>query len=215
MTTDPRELSDNPHLAVSGLSCARDDRLLFSDLSFEIKPRQMLLLEGRNGSGKTTLLRALCGIRPPDSGEIRWCGTPIEKLGPDYHAHIAYVAHADGVKRDLTALENLRMSRTLGKPNATSLEAGLEQVGLDGFDDVLALNLSAGQQRRLALARLLITDSRLWILDEPYTSLDKSGIALFGEIMERHTAMGGMIILTAHHDVQLANADVRRLNLSA
>lgn len=208
------ELGDNPHLRVTGLSCVRDDRVLFDALSFEIRPHQMLLLEGRNGSGKTTLLRALCGIRPPDSGEISWCGTPIEKLGPDYHAHIAYVGHADGVKRELTALENLRMAQTLGKPNVTTLKAGLDQVGLAGFEDVLAHNLSAGQQRRLALARLLITDSQLWILDEPYTSLDKSGIELFGRIMEQHTANGGMVILTAHHDVELANADLRRMNLS-
>lgn len=112
-------------------------------------------------------------------------------------------------------MENLHMAQTLGRPNAISLQAGLEQVGLAGFDDVLALNLSAGQQRRLALARLLITDNQLWILDEPYTSLDKSGIALFGQIMEQHTAKGGMIILTAHHDVQLAKVDLQRLNLSA
>lgn len=215
MTARENEQDPNPHLCVSGLSCVRDDRVLFNDLSFEIRSHQMLLLEGRNGSGKTTLLRALCGIRPPDSGEIRWCGTPIEKLGPDYHAHIAYVGHADGVKRELTALENLRMAQTLGKPNTLDLEAGLEQVGLAGFEEVLTLNLSAGQQRRLALARLLITDSQLWILDEPYTSLDKSGIALFGHVMEQHTAKGGMVILTAHHDVQLANADVQRIDLSA
>lgn len=208
-------MGGTPHLCVSALSCVRDDRVLFSNLSFDIRPHQMLLLEGRNGSGKTTLLRALCGIRPADSGEISWCGVSIEKLGPDYHEHIAYVGHADGVKRELTAMENLHMAQTLGRPNAISLQAGLEQVGLAGFDDVLALNLSAGQQRRLALARLLITDNQLWILDEPYTSLDKSGIALFGQIMEQHTAKGGMIILTAHHDVQLAKVDLQRLNLSA
>ena len=199
----------------SGLECIRDDRVLFSGLDFVLGSGQALLLEGRNGSGKTSLLRILCGIRLPDAGSICWNGADINRLGPDYHEHTAYVGHRDGIKLDLTALENLAMARALGKPNAITLEAALEQVDLYGFEDVLTRNLSAGQQRRLALARLLVTDTSLWILDEPFTSLDVHGIKIIEELLESHAARGGMLAVTSHHAVNLHDTPVQRINLSA
>jgi len=205
---------DNPTLEASGLACIRDDRTLFSDLAFRIGPGEALLLEGRNGSGKTSLLRILCGIRLPDAGSIHWCGTDINRLGADYHEHTAYVGHRDGIKLDLTPLENLAMARALGKPNDTSLEEALAKVDLYGFEDVLTRNLSAGQQRRLALARLLVTDTVLWILDEPFTSLDVHGIKVIEELLDRHTAGGGMLAVTSHHAVNLENTRIQRINLS-
>ncbi len=205
---------DNPTLEASGLACIRDDRTLFSDLAFRIGPGEALLLEGRNGSGKTSLLRILCGIRLPDAGSINWCGTDINRLGADYHEHTAYVGHRDGIKLDLTPLENLAMARALGKPNEITLEAALEQVDLYGFEDVLTRNLSAGQQRRLALARLLVTDTTLWILDEPFTSLDVHGIQVIEELLDQHTSRGGMLAVTSHHAVHLANTRMQRINLS-
>ena len=202
-------------LATHSLGCIRDDRTLFSDLAFRLTPGQALLLEGRNGSGKTSLLRILCGIRLPDAGSVTWDGTDIHQLGPDYHEHIAYVGHRDGVKLDLTPRENLAVARAMGKPSGITLDEALERVDLYGFEDVLTRNLSAGQQRRLALARLLVTDTVLWILDEPFTSLDVHGIQVIEELLEQHTRAGGMLAVTSHHTVKLNDTPVTRINLSA
>jgi heme exporter protein A len=204
-----------PSLNAIGLECIRDDRTLFSQLNFTLHPGQVLLLEGRNGSGKTSLLRILCGIRLPDEGSINWNGTDIGRLGPDYHQHMAYVGHRDGNKLDLTPFENLAMARALGKANDMPLEAALEKVDLQGFEDVPTRNLSAGQQRRLALARLLVTDTVLWILDEPFTSLDVDGIRIVESLLDRHTARGGMLAVTSHHTVNLDHSRVQRINLSS
>jgi heme exporter protein A len=202
-------------LEADALECIRDDRTLFRNLAFRLESGQALLLEGRNGSGKTSLLRILCGIRYPDAGTVRWNGTEIEKLGADYYQHTAYVGHRDGNKLDLTALENLAMARALGRPGAVTPQEALEKVDLYGFEDTLTRNLSAGQQRRLALARLLVTDATLWILDEPFTSLDVHGIRVVEELLEAHTRAGGMLAVTSHHTVNLDGTTVHRINLSA
>ena len=207
--------NDTILLEASQLECIRDDRTLFSDLGFRLAPGEALILEGRNGSGKTSLLRILCGIRLPDTGTISWRGADIQRLGADYHQHIAYVGHRDGMKLDLTPRENLAMARALGRPNDIRLETALEQVDLYGFEDVLTRHLSAGQQRRLALARLLVTDTTLWILDEPFTSLDVHGIAVIEELLEAHTRRGGILAVTSHHAVNLPATTLRRINLSA
>ena len=202
-------------LEAHDLMCIRDDRTLFEHLSFHVEPGQVLLLEGRNGSGKTSLLRTLCAIRLPDGGKITWDGEDIFRLGPEYHVHTAYVGHKDGVKLDLSAIENLTMAQGLGDPNDDiSIPQALRQVDLYGFEDVPARNLSAGQQRRLALARLLVTRAKLWILDEPFTSLDTHGIAVVEALFANHLANGGMIALTSHHSVKLDTAAIHRINLS-
>jgi len=207
---------ETPSLEAHSLSCVRDDRTLFEDLSFRLCPGQVLLLEGRNGSGKTSLLRLLCGMRQPDAGQIHWNGEDINRLGPDYYADVAYVGHKDGVKLDLTAYENLKLARGLSAPNAdVSIDEALDQVELWGFDDSPARNLSAGQQRRLALARLLVTRSTLWILDEPFTSLDTLGISIVEGLFAQHVAQGGILAVTSHHKVTLDDAEVIRINLSS
>lgn len=198
------------------LSCIRDDRTLFSDLSFELSPSQTLLIEGRNGSGKTSLLRMLCGIRMPDDGNITWYEKDIFKLSTDYLSSIAYVGHKDGVKLDLTASENLAIAKSLGNPNhRISNETALDTLFLSGFDDVPARRMSAGQQRRLALARLLVTQSKLWILDEPFTSLDRYGIEVIENLIRKHLSNGGMLVMSSHHPVSLEKQSIVRLNLSA
>ena len=207
--------NNNTTLEARELACIRDDRTLFSSLEFRLERGQALVLEGRNGSGKTSLLRILCGIRLPDAGCINWCGENIDRLGADYHEHTAYVGHRDGIKLDLTPLENLAMARALGKPNDSTLEEALEKVDLYGFEDVLTRNLSAGQQRRLALARLLVTDTVLWILDEPFTSLDTHGIKTIEHLLDQHTGKGGMLAVTSHHAVNLNNTPTQTINLSA
>jgi heme exporter protein A len=140
----------------------------------------------------------------------------IFKLGPEFHEHIAYLGHKDGHKPDLTPMENLHIARSLGKANTDiTLEEALDQVGLYGFEDVPTRNMSAGQQRRLAIARLLVTDAKLWILDEPFTSLDRRGIEQMERLFEGHLHRGGMAAMTTHHrigfrdDIQLV-----RINLS-
>jgi heme exporter protein A len=201
-------------LQAQGLSCVRDDRELFKDLSFSLQPQQVLLVEGHNGSGKSTLLRILCGIRRQDSGEVSWCGEDIDRLGADYQAHLTYVGHTDGNKLDLTAIENLRIAQALGKPSCMGVEDALERVGLYGYEDILARNMSAGQRRRLALARLLVTDCQLWILDEPFTALDRESREVFRELLENHSAQGGMVVLAAHQNIEISNVEVKHINLS-
>ncbi len=203
----------NEHISlqVEALSCIRDDRVLFKQLSFEIKGKQVLLLEGKNGSGKTSLLRILCGFREPDSGEIYWCGNLLDN---QYYAQMVYIGHRDGVKDELTVQENLLVSTALGFASQTSISQALKKVDLQGHDEVLVQSLSAGQKRRLSLARLLITDNKLWILDEPFTSLDKDGIAVVEALMTEHVNRGGMVVLTSHHDVQLHDIKPQIINLS-
>lgn len=195
------------------LSCSRDDRTLFSELSFSVNAGQVLLLEGKNGSGKTTLLRILCGFREADSGQILWNNENIENT--DYHADMAYIGHLDGIKKELTVLENLKMSLALATAGNYTITQALEKVHLAGYDDALVQTLSAGQKRRLSLARLLITKKPLWLLDEPFTSLDKGGIALISELMVEHCQLGGLIILTSHHDLDLKAIEVQRINLGS
>jgi len=199
-------------LQVRNLSCFRDDRLLFEGLDFTLENNQVLLLEGKNGSGKTSLLRILCGFREQDDGEIFWCGNAIRDS--DFLAQMAYVGHLDGVKKELTVRENLQTSLALSQPGRYSLDQALDKVHLTGYDNSLVQSLSAGQKRRLSLARLLITRNILWILDEPFTSLDKDGIKLIESLMHEHVSAGGMIILTSHHDLALHEADVQKINLT-
>ncbi len=195
-----------------GLSCVRDDRVLFEGLTFELGPGQVLLLEGRNGSGKTSLLRILCGFREADGGRVLWRG---ESIGDSqYRAEMAYVGHLDGVKKELSVLENLSVSLALSQPGAYSIDKALQRVQLAGYDDALVQSLSAGQKRRLSLARLLIARNLLWILDEPFTSLDRQGIALIETLMAEHCANGGLIVLTSHHEIDLHGVSVHRIHLS-
>jgi len=199
-------------LEARNVSCIRGDRVLFEGLNFTLKNNQVLLLEGKNGSGKTSLLRIICGFREQDAGELLWCNNTIK--GSDYFAEMAYVGHLDGVKKELTVQENLKMSLALSQAGRYTIDQALDKVHLAGYDDSLVQSLSAGQKRRLSLARLLITKKSLWVLDEPFTSIDKHGIKLIESLMHEHISNGGMIILTSHHDLVLHEADVQKINLS-
>ncbi|MCP4187874.1 MAG: cytochrome c biogenesis heme-transporting ATPase CcmA [Gammaproteobacteria bacterium] len=208
-------MSDTALLKIHDLSCIRDDRVLFEHLSLSVDGGQMLLVEGRNGSGKTSLLRILTGLKLADAGDIFWQGQSITQLGADYYEAVCYVGHHDGVKRELTCLENLRLVQAMGKPAAIELDDALEQVNLYRYGDTPVGNLSAGQKRRLALARLLVTESKLWILDEPFTSLDKKSMANFQALFEQHMAMQGLVVMTSHHDIVIPGPNLKRLDLSA
>ncbi len=203
-------------LEAKELTCIRDDWTLFSGLSFKLEPSQALLIEGRNGSGKSSLLSLLCGLRSPDAGRLFWNGQDIEHKTVEYHQYIAYIGHKDGIKLDLTPRENLAIAQTLGAADtAVSVEEALATLELSGYEDSPARNLSAGQRRRVGLARLLLNHCRLWILDEPFTSLDRRGIALVESLIAGHLESGGMLAMTSHHAVNLPPDRVRRIDLSA
>ncbi len=203
--------AQNARLETRNLCCVRDDRVLFEALDFTVEAGQILLLEGENGAGKTSLLRILCGFREPDNGIVMWRGEEIERTR--YHTDMAYVGHMDGIKKELTVAENLKLSLSLGQTGKLTIAQALDKVKLSGYDDILVQALSAGQKRRLSLARLLITHNLLWILDEPFTSLDKQGIQLIESIMAEHCAQGGMIAMTSHHEVNLDGVRIKRIKL--
>ena len=201
-------------LKAEALACIRDTNVLFEDLSFSVESGQVLVVEGRNGSGKTSLLRILTGIRQQDEGKVTWNGKDVDKLGAVYRQDMAYLGHQNGIKHELTAIENLQMARIYGKVTTDSLDTVLETTGLIEQADIKAANLSAGQKRRLALARLLLSDCCLWILDEPLTTLDKGGIELFEGLLEQHVASSGMAVLSSHHDINLDGNNIKRMSLS-
>ncbi len=203
-------------LVASGLECIRGDRVLFSNLDLEISSGTILQIEGRNGCGKTSLLRLLCGIMMPSEGEILWKGENIARERADYYCDAAYLGHHNGIKGELTALENLHFAQALSTPKSDSdLYKILARLSLAGFEDIPCRHLSAGQNRRVALARLLATDTVVWILDEPFTALDRKGILEIEKIFEEHVAAGGIIILTTHHPLKMDNQYYRSLNLEA
>lgn len=203
-------------LSVEGLECVRAERVLFSGLNFTLEPGALVQVEGRNGSGKTSLLRILCGLTPASDGAVRWCGDDIARLRSDYLAQLCYVGHASGIKGELTPLENLRMAQALaGSDSGVDGAAALERLQMDTYEDVPTWSLSAGQQRRVALARLLITRASLWILDEPFTALDRSGIKIVEEMLNEHAASGGMTVLTTHHHLTSDARSVTVIDLSA
>ena len=201
-------------LQTRDLSCVKDDRVLFEGINLSLNAGQILLVEGKNGSGKTSLLRILTGLSLPESGDVLWQGRPISEVGADYYEQVNYVGHHDGIKRDLTCLENLRLVQAMGKPLPIDLDEALDKVNLYRFGDNYVATLSAGQKRRLALARLVVTEALLWIMDEPFTSLDKASMAMFQVMFEQHLEKGGVIVLTSHHDIEMPQSDVVRLNLS-
>lgn len=202
-------------LESKNLECIRDNRILFSQLNFTVQPHQALILEGDNGCGKTSLLRILCGIRLPEQGEVFWAGQSIQQSASDYYQQMLYVGHLDGVKRDLSVAENLQMGATLGRGSGLAIEDALQQVKLPGYEDVRAQVLSAGQRRRVALAGLLMRHCPLWILDEPFTALDRASRKIFEALMAKHLEHDGMIVLTSHHPVSLPESAVQTINLSA
>lgn len=201
-------------LQTRDLCCVKDDRVLFDNLNLALQPGQILLVEGHNGSGKTSLLRILTGLSLAESGEVLWLGQPISQVGADYYEQVNYIGHHDGIKRDLTCLENLRLVQAMGKPLPIDLDDVLERVNLFRFGENYVSTLSAGQKRRLALARLIVTEARLWIMDEPFTSLDKASMRMFQNLFEQHLAEDGLIVMTSHHDIEMPGSDVVRLNLS-
>lgn len=201
-------------LEVNNLFCERDERVLFNRLYFKVEKGEILQIEGQNGSGKTSLLRILAGLSDAFEGSIFWQKQPLTKVRQKYYQAMLYVGHLTGVKAALTAEENLAwMVHLLPHLNKLTLYQALEKVGLYGFEDVPCHSLSAGQQRRVGLARLYLSSAALWILDEPFTALDKQGIAEKEALILAHVHRGGAVILTTHHQLKIPNNNLHRLDL--
>ncbi|HEU4766821.1 MAG TPA: cytochrome c biogenesis heme-transporting ATPase CcmA [Pyrinomonadaceae bacterium] len=203
-------------LEVSKLGCVRGDRRLFSGLDLSLSPGTFLQVTGPNGSGKTSLLRILCRLLEPAEGTIKWQGENIRSLGEDYFTSVTYMGHRHGVKDELSAIENLRISNALNGVvvSVERAESVLERMGLAGRESLPARLLSEGQRRRVALGRLLTCDTKLWLLDEVLTSLDKGAVALIRSLIEEHLSGGGIAIVATHQDLQLTTGSSRRLELA-
>ena len=204
-------------LDVSNLECVRGEQSLFAGIGFRLDAGEMLYLQGKNGSGKTSLLRILCGLSHPATGEVRWRGESIGKLGEDYRRELCYLGHHNAIKEELTPLENLLVSARLADEaldEGVALNA-LEQVGLAGREDLACRYLSQGQKRRVALARLVGERRALWVLDEPYVALDSTAIELVAGLISAHLQRGGLAVLTTHQAVAVAAGKVRKLVLEA
>ncbi len=203
-------------LEVLNLQCARGDRPLFRPLGFVLGAGDLLHVTGANGAGKTTLLRTLCGLSRPVSGEIRWNGRNIQKLGDDYRQALAWVGHSNGLQGELSPPENLRASAGLaGVADTSPVNAILERLLLGRYQHFPAKFLSQGQQRRLALARLVLLRRPLWILDEPLAALDTVSVALIMELIGEHLAGGGLVVLTSHQDLTMEFRGLASLGLEA
>lgn len=201
-------------LEVKNLFCERDERVLFSNFSLQINSAEVVQVIGQNGSGKTTLLRILCGLSDAYTGDIFWQGKALDEVRDEYYQSMLYVGHLAGVKGALTPEENLHWMMQLDKGlNKCSIMDALKQVGLFGFEDVPCHSLSAGQQRRVGLARLYLSSAPLWILDEPFTALDKKGVREKEVLIANHVHEGGAVILTTHHDLMIPGKTVRPVNL--
>ncbi|MCG3885756.1 cytochrome c biogenesis heme-transporting ATPase CcmA [Photobacterium leiognathi] len=213
-------------LSVADLSCVRDERLLFDELSFTISSGELVQIEGHNGAGKTTLLRIIAGLGRADSGQVLWNQEDIHTAREDFHQELLFLGHQTGVKRELTAFENLAFFQAMhkcnegsdlkGSPQVTGDDAlwqALAHVGLAGREDVPAGQLSAGQQRRVALARLWLSNHKLWVLDEPLTAIDKQGVKVLENLFLSHVERGGMVLLTTHQDMFTDSNHLRKIKL--
>ena len=194
------------------LTLIRGERCLFKNLSFALQAGEALLLEGDNGSGKTSLMRIIAGLLSPESGTVLWNGEPIDGQAQDYRASLVWLGHKTGLKGDLTMIENLRFERELRRRADVDAEEVYKRLRIERLKKLPVRSLSAGQQRRVALARLLLADTPLWLLDEPFTNLDRDGRSLLQALASEHLARGGMCVLAAHQDVVI-DADVHRVSL--
>lgn len=198
-------------LTVSGLACSRGERQLFADVSFSLAAGEWLHVQGANGAGKTTLLRALVGLSPPAAGEIRWRGVLAREA--ELPRDLLYLGHQAAVKDDLTPLENLRFAAELDDAPLESFAAlaALARLGLRGREHLPVRVLSAGQKRRVLLARLLTRCAPLWVLDEAFNALDSQAVQLLGELVGEHLADGGLAVLTSHQPLPLPGGKELRL----
>jgi len=208
-------LPDGAVLEARAINVWRGDRHILRDVSFGLHPGEFLKVTGPNGAGKTTLLRVVVGLLPAEGGAIEWRGRPVRGASDEFHTELAYLGHPNSLKADLTGRENLRFLSGLRlELEESDIDAALDRVGILSRADLPSRSLSAGQRRRLALARLLLAGAVLWVLDEPVTNLDAAGVALVEELVLEHVARGGLALAAAHQRLLDDAPMLRRLELS-
>jgi heme exporter protein A len=188
-------------LRATGLAAFRGERLVFADVDLTVAAGEALILVGPNGSGKSTLMRVIAGLKHADAGTVFWSGTSITEDLAGHARRVAYVGHLDAIKFGLTTRENLAFAARSG---GGDIDRALEAFELAAYAPLPARMLSAGQRRRLALSRLLLTQAPLWLLDEPTVGLDASSLGLFGDILARHRRRGGLVIAATHTPLPLS-----------
>ncbi len=204
-------------LMAQGLACLRGDRLLFKNVGFELSAGGLMYVLGENGSGKSSLLRLLCGLLTPEEGTVFWHGQAIKQNAEIYQSNLTYIGHLNGLKDDLTALENLQISARLAGNEVNQEEAlnSLAAIGIARCANLPVGVLSQGQKRRVALARLWLSRSKLWVLDEPFAALDTASVEVLAARLSEHMSNGGMTIITTHQDVVINAQSTQTLRLSA
>ena len=212
MTVDTYSSFNKPLLMLEAraLSCIRGERQLFQNLNLTVTAGECLHVRGENGVGKTSLLRLLTGLAKPEAGEVLWNQQSIAKDSSLYHRELLFLGHRDALKEDLTALENLRLYAVLDDiqlPGDKAL-AALWRFGLRGRENLPVSCLSAGQKRRVLMARMLTRQAKLWILDEPFNALDLHAVQDLQGLITEHVEQGGLVILTSHQEVQLPRVRV-------
>lgn len=205
-----------PLLSATSLTCIREDRLLFDQLNIKINAGDIVQVAGPNGSGKTSLLRILAGLSQPFEGEVFFNNQLINQAREAFHQNLLYLGHLPGVKGEMNAQENLGFNLALHGFVSDSAEIikTLAEVNLSGFEDSLASHLSAGQHRRISLARLYQSSARIWILDEPFTAIDKQGVHALELLFKAHINQGGCVILTTHQDlITFDSSQIKKITL--
>lgn len=201
-------------LDVRELTCFRQNRCLFADLSFQLQPGQLFQVKGANGAGKSTLLRTILGLFRQEEGGIFWQQQPTYDCSEQFYDDVLYLGHKFAINNDLTPAQNLAYWSELNLTHNEDFESALAQVGLASVLDVPCHSLSAGQHRRVALARMWLSSAKLWILDEPFTAIDHDGVALIQSKFHQHLESGGMILLTSHQDLSAPFLNYLSINLS-
>jgi heme exporter protein A len=204
-------------LTVHDLACVRGDRLLFKNLNFALNAGGLLYVLGDNGSGKSSLLKLLCGLLSPEAGDVMWCEQNISHQPEVYQSNLTYIGHLNGLKDDLSALENLSFISGIAGMNVTKNEVlvALKAIGIERCAHIAVGQLSQGQKRRVALARLWLTTSPLWILDEPFAALDAAAITILATRLTKHLADGGMAVMTSHQEIAINAMSTQSLRLGA
>ena len=197
-------------LEARNITCVRGERTLFSGLDLQLFVGQCLHIRGENGVGKTSLLRLLTGLSAPESGEVLWYGQPIKKQASEYHSKLLFLGHRDALKEDLSAIENLRMYAAIDGITLSEQDAfaSLWRFGLKGREDLPVNCLSAGQKKRVLMARMLTRRAQLWILDEPFNALDTHAVGELQALIVEHLQGNGLVVLTSHQSLAISGLRV-------
>lgn len=199
-----------PILEARGLVCSRNDEVIFGPLDLNVAAGDVVLVEGDNGSGKTTLLRVLSGLLSPSAGEVRFGGLVLDSARR--LMQVALLGHQPGLKQELTPTQNLAFAvGVFGRRDGLTIDAALAATGLAGYEDVPVRQLSAGQKKRITLARLLLVPAALWLLDEPFANLDRDGIELVNRMLDEHARCGGAALVTSHGAYAFTSGSPRRV----